>query len=137
MNRNQKWCTYLNVDLTTRIDEHRKENTPVGRHIRHSGNDSGESEFSWKINDQAPSSIKLLKRGAAHYEKRPVSNTRDEFRRMELPRRLKFQNRKILAKTKIIKSLAKTEHQILEFFFDEIEQPKNIFVEKFSDYFLD
>ena len=137
MNRNQKWCTYLNVVLTTRIDEHRKKNTPVGRHIRHSGNDSGESEFSWKINDQAPSSIKLLKRGAAHYEERPVSNTRDEFRRMELTRRLKFQNRKISAKTKSITSLAKTEHQILEFISDEIEQPNNKFAKKFSDYFRD
>ena len=46
--------------LTTRIEEHRKEDTPVGQHIRHCGSESGESELKWKINDQASNSLKLF-----------------------------------------------------------------------------
>ena len=70
--------------LTTRIEEHRKEDTPVGQHIRQCG-----SEIKWKIIDQASSSIKVLILEALHIRKeRPVINTRDEFRGRELTLRL-------------------------------------------------
>ena len=75
--------------LTTRIEEHRKEDTPVGQHIRQCGSESGKSEFKWKIIDQASSSIKLLTLEALHIRKeRSAINTRDEFRSRELTLRL-------------------------------------------------
>ena len=75
--------------LTTRIEEHRKEDTPVGQLIRQCGSESGKSEFKWKIIDQASSSIKLLTLEALHIRKeRPAINTRDELRSRELPLRL-------------------------------------------------
>ena len=75
--------------LTTRIDEHRKEDTPIGQHIRQCGSESGKSEFKWKIIDQASSSIKRLTLEALHFRKgRPAINTRDEFRSRELTLRL-------------------------------------------------
>ena len=52
--------------LTTRFEEHRKEDTPVGQHIMQCGSESGKSEFNCKIIDQASSNIKLYMRGAAH-----------------------------------------------------------------------
>ena len=71
--------------FTTRIEEHRKEDTPVGQHIRQCSIESGKSEFKWKIIDQASSSIKLLTLEALHIRKeRPAINTRDEFRSREL-----------------------------------------------------
>ena len=33
--------------LTTRIEEHRKEDGPVGQHINQCGSDSGTLEFNW------------------------------------------------------------------------------------------
>ena len=76
-------------NLTTRIEEHRKENTPVRQHIRQCGIESGKSEFKWKIIDQASSSIKLLTLEALHIRKeRPAVHTRDEFRSRELTLRL-------------------------------------------------
>ena len=70
--------------LTTRIEEHRKEDTPVGQHIRQCGSESGESEFKWKIIDQASSSIKLLTLEALHVRKeRPAINMCDDFRGRE------------------------------------------------------
>ena len=88
--------------LTTTIEEHRKEDTPVGQHIRQCGSESGKSEFNLEIIDQASSSsIKLLTLEALHIRKeRPAINTRDELRSRELTLRLQFQNRKILAKNK-------------------------------------
>ena len=75
--------------LTLRIEEHRKEDTPVGQHIRQCGIESGKSEFNWKIIDHASSSIKLLTLEALHIRKeRPAVNTRDEFRSRELTLRL-------------------------------------------------
>ena len=74
---------------TTRIEEHRKEDTPVGQHIRQCGSESGKSEFKWKKIDQASSSIKLLTLEALHIRKeRSAINTRDEFRSRELTLRL-------------------------------------------------
>ena len=71
--------------LTTSIEEHRKEDIPVGQHLRQCGSESGGSEFNWKIIDQASSSIKLLTLEALHIKKeRPAINTRDEFRSREL-----------------------------------------------------
>ena len=87
--------------LTTRIEEHGKEDTPVGQHIRQCGSESGRAELKWKIIDQASSRIKLLTLETMHIRKeRPAINTRDEFRSRELPLRLEFQNQKNLAKTK-------------------------------------
>ena len=75
--------------LTARIEEHRKEDTSVGQHIRQWGSESGKSEFNWKIIDKASSSIKLLTLEALHIRKEsPAINTRDEFRRRELTLRL-------------------------------------------------
>ena len=89
--------------LTKRIEEHRKEDTPVGQHIRHCGSENGKSGFNWKIIDQAFISIKLFTLEALLIRKeRPAINTRDEFRSRELTVRLYFQNRKILTKTKNI-----------------------------------
>ena len=77
--------------LTTRIEEHRKEDTPVGQHIRQYGSESGKSEFKWKIIDQASSRIKLLTLEALHIRKeRPAINTRDEYGSRELTLRLHF-----------------------------------------------
>ena len=75
--------------LTARIEEHRKEDTPVGQHIRQWGIESGKSEFNWKIINQASSSIKLLSLEALHIRKEsPAINTRNEFKRRELTLRL-------------------------------------------------
>ena len=77
--------------LTTRIEEHRKEDTPVGQPIRQCGSESGKSEFKWKIIEQASSSIKLLTIEALHIRKeRPAINMRDEFRSRELTLGLEF-----------------------------------------------
>ena len=75
--------------LTTRIEEHRKEDTPVGQHIRQCGSEHGKADFNWIIIDQASSSFKLLTLEALHIRKeRPAINTRDEFRSRELTLRL-------------------------------------------------
>ena len=72
-------CKYIYVGqtvrhLTTRIEEHRKEDTPVGQHIRQC--ERGKSEFNWKIINQASSSIKLLILEALHNRKeRPARAT--------------------------------------------------------------
>ena len=71
--------------LTTRSEEHRKEDTPVGQHIRQCGSESGKSESKWKIIDQASGSINLLTLEALHIRKeRPAINKRVEFRSREL-----------------------------------------------------
>ena len=76
-------------NLTIRIEEHRKEDTPVGQPVRQCGSESGKSEFKWKIIDQASSSIKLLTLEALHIRKERLAiNTRDEFRSRELTLRL-------------------------------------------------
>ena len=87
-------CKSINVGKTvrhliTRVEEHRKKDTPVGQHIRQCGSESGMSEFNWKIIDQASSTIKLLTLEALHIRKeRPAINTHDEFRSRELKLRL-------------------------------------------------
>ena len=75
--------------LATRVEEHRKEDTPVGQHIRQRGSESGKSEFKWKIIEQASSSIKLLTLKALHIRKeRPAINMCNEYRSRELTLRL-------------------------------------------------
>ena len=75
--------------LTTRIEEHRKEDTPVGQHIRQCGSEGGKSELKWKTIDLASSSIKLITFEALHITKeRPAINTRNEIRSRELTLRL-------------------------------------------------
>ena len=56
--------------LTTRIEEQRKEDTPVGRHIRQCGSESGKSKFNWKIIEQASSNIGSLTLEALHNSKK-------------------------------------------------------------------
>ena len=76
-------------NFTFRIEEHRKEDTPVGQDIWQCGSDSGKLEFNWKKTDQASSSFKLLSLEALHIrKKRPETNTRDEFRSWELTQKL-------------------------------------------------
>ena len=74
--------------LATTVEEHRKEDTPLG-HIRQCGIESGKSEFKSKIIVQTSSSIKLLILVALHIRKeRLATNTRDKFRSRELTLRL-------------------------------------------------
>ena len=56
--------------LTTRVEEHRKEETPVGQHIRQCGSESGKSEFNRKIIEQASSNIGSLTLEALHISKK-------------------------------------------------------------------
>ena len=71
--------------LTTRVEEHRKEDTPVGQPIRQCGSENGKSEFNWKIINQASGIIKLLTLEALqNRNERPGINTRDGFRSREL-----------------------------------------------------
>ena len=75
--------------LTSRIEEHRKEDTPVGQQIRQCSSESGMSEFKWKIIDQASSNVKFCTLEALLISKeRPAINPRDEFRSRELTLRL-------------------------------------------------
>ena len=75
--------------LTTRIEEHRKEDISIGQHIRQCGSESGKFEFKRKIIGPASSSIKLLTLEALHIRnERPAINMRDEFRSRELTLRL-------------------------------------------------
>ena len=75
--------------LTTRVEEHRKEDTSGGQHIKQCGSESVKSEFKWKIIDQRSSSINLVTLEALHIRKEGLPiNTRDEFRSSELTPRL-------------------------------------------------
>ena len=75
--------------LTTRIEEYRKKDNPVGQHLRQCGSEKSKSEFNWNIIDQASSNIKLLTLEALRIRKeRPAINTSDEFRSRKLTLRL-------------------------------------------------
>ena len=57
-------CKSIYVDqrvrhLTTRVEEQRKTDTPIGQHLKESGGDGLSSELSWKIIDRANSNNEI------------------------------------------------------------------------------
>ena len=71
--------------LTTRNDEHRRENSSVGQHLRQYGNDGTSAGMSWEVVDQANTNVRLLTLEELHIQKeRPSINTRDGIRSREL-----------------------------------------------------
>ena len=86
------WCgcnsTYAGQTvehLATRIAEHKKEDSPVGIHIRQCGEKATTAQLSWEIIDHSNNARKLLTLKALHIRKlRPGINTQDEFRSRQL-----------------------------------------------------
>ena len=77
--------------LATRVDEHRKEDSPVEQHLLECNKEvgGGTNELKSEIIDQTANTHKLLTLEALHVcRERPRINTRDEFRSRELT--LKF-----------------------------------------------
>ena len=71
--------------LATRVNEHRKEDSPVGQHLLECNKEVGGNE----IIDQTANTHKLLTLEALHiWRERPKINTRDEFRSRELTLKL-------------------------------------------------
>ena len=83
-------CNYTDVGQTvrnsaTRVDEHRKEDSPVGQHLLECNKVvGGTAELKSEIIDQTANTHKLLTLEVLHYwRQRPRINTREEFRRRE------------------------------------------------------
>ena len=76
--------------LATRVDEHRKEDSPVGQHLLECNKEvGGTAELKSEIIDQTANTHKLLTLEALHiWRERPKINTRDEFRSRELTLKL-------------------------------------------------
>ena len=75
--------------LTTRIEEHHKEDSPVGQHLRECDRDGKSAELRSEIIDQSSNIQKLLTLEALHiWKERPRINTREEFRSRELTLKL-------------------------------------------------
>ena len=75
--------------LATRIDENRKEDSPVGKHLRQCGNEGLSAGMSMEVIDQANTNVKLLTLEARHiWKEKPRINTCDEFRGKELTSKL-------------------------------------------------
>ena len=71
--------------LATRIEEHKKKDSPVGIRIRQCGEEATTAQLNWEVIDHLNNAMKLLTLEALHTTKlRPEINTRDEFRIMEL-----------------------------------------------------
>ena len=72
--------------LATRVDEHRKGDSPVGQHLLECNKVvGGTAELKSEIIDQTANTHKLLTLAALHiWRERPRINTRDEFRSLEL-----------------------------------------------------
>ena len=71
--------------MATRVEEHEKEGSPVGNHIRLCGKEATSAELKWGIIDRSNNAVNLLTLKALHFRKlRPGINTRDEFRCREL-----------------------------------------------------
>ena len=71
--------------LTTRIEEHRKADSPVGLHLQQCQLEGNSADLSWEIIDRSNNQTKLLTLEAIHIRKeKPGLNTRDEFRSREL-----------------------------------------------------
>ena len=67
--------------LATRVDEHRKDETPVGQHLLESQKEvGGTAELNSEIIDQTANTQKLLTLEILYiWKERPKINTRDEF----------------------------------------------------------
>ena len=72
--------------LATRVNEHRKGDSPVGQHLLECNKEvGGTAELKSEIIDQTANSHKLLTLEALHiWRERPKINTRDEVRSREL-----------------------------------------------------
>ena len=76
--------------LATRVDEHRKGDSPVGQQLLECNKEvGGTTELKSEIIDQTANTHKLLKLDDLHiWRERPRINTRDEFRSQELTLKL-------------------------------------------------
>ena len=71
--------------LITRIEEHKKVDSPVGLHLQQCQLEGNSADLSWEIIDRSNNQTKLLTLEAIHIRKeKPGLNTRDEFRSREL-----------------------------------------------------
>ena len=71
--------------LTTRIEEQKKADSPVGLHLQQCQLEGNSADLSWEIIDRSNNETKLLTIEAIHIRKeKPGLNTRDEFRSKEL-----------------------------------------------------
>ena len=71
--------------LTTRIEEQKKADSPVGLHLQQCQLEGNSADLSWKIIDRSNNQTKLLTLEAIHVRKeKPGLDTRDEFRSREL-----------------------------------------------------
>ena len=84
-------CNSIYVDqtvrhLATRVDEHRKGDSPAVQHLLECNKEvGGTAELKSEIIDQTANTHKLLTLEALHiWRERPKINTRDEFRSREL-----------------------------------------------------
>ena len=67
------------------IEEHKKEDSPVGIHIRQCEEEATTAQLNWEIIDHSNNAMKLVTLEALHIKKlRPGINTRDEIRSREL-----------------------------------------------------
>ena len=67
--------------LTTRIEEFKKADSPVGLHLQQCQLEGNSADLSWEIIDRSNNQPKLLILEAIHTRKeKPGLNTRDEFR---------------------------------------------------------
>ena len=76
--------------LATRVDEHRKGDSPVGQHLLECRKEvGGTAELKSEIIDQTANTHKLLTLEALHiWRERPKINTHDELRSRELTLKL-------------------------------------------------
>ena len=71
--------------LTTRIEEHKKADSPVGLHLQQCQLEGNSADLSWEIINRSNNQTKLLTLEAIHIRKeKPGLKTRDEFRSREL-----------------------------------------------------
>ena len=71
--------------LTTRIEEQKKADLPVGLHLQQCQPEGNRADLSWEIIDSSKNQTKLLKVEAIHIRKeKPSLNTGDELRSREL-----------------------------------------------------
>ena len=97
--------------FNTRVEKHRKIDTPVGEHLTQCEDDSLSSDLSWTIIDQATSRIKFVIREALQIRKeQPRPKTSYKIRSKELTVNLYTQNQhKNLKNFKISKPHQKME----------------------------
>ena len=71
--------------MATRVEEHKKEDSPVGNYIRLCGKEATSAELKGGIIDRSNNAVKILTLKALHIRKlRPRINTQDEFSCREL-----------------------------------------------------